>query len=304
MALCLSPVIVTAETPEASQSNLILQFEQLLADLTRKVEALIAPQPQSVAPTSAPTQPANQAQEPRDWIIGREAVTLLQSSGASASLIDNVFNNTDTYTHDTSDLPSAISTETFTSFAKFQTAIANQTITPGTKAILYDNEKWSITPSNEQHNPVYFAEKAAALAHANGYKFIFTPAANLADVLAPGTTDKYSTFLSLAILGESSPYVDAIDIQAQGAQGTPEYTTFVRQAVSQIRAASSTVTIFAGLSSEPQGRAVTNAEILSDYDTTKSYVNGYWMNIPVGGPDCPTCGTGNPAVAIAFLKAI
>ncbi len=255
-------------------------------------------------PTSTISQRPTNAPARTEWYIGKEAIQQLQSVDTPPALMETLFDTQSTYTSDTGDLPHAIPTKTFSSFADFQAAIDNQKIDPAVRAILYDNERWQFTPLNEQQDPVLFARKAATLAHAHGLTLIFAPATDLASVLAPRSANKYDAFLSLDILGRAAPYVDVIEIQAQGAQGTPEYAAFVSQAVAQIRAASSTVVIFAGLSSEPTGRNVASGQLASDYSATQAYVNGYWLNIPARSSYCPSCGIGNPTAARDFLEGV
>ncbi len=240
------------------------------------------------------------------WIIGRGAYNQLRSVNASPQLLGSIFNNSRTYyvsNGDNSGFPNAVNTQTFTSYATLQTAIANKQINPSVGAILYDNENWTFTPVIEQQNPVLYAKKAATLARANGYKIVFTPAANLANVLSPGNKNRFDAFLALNILGQTAPYVDAIEFQSQDLEGTPQFKTFVQQAAAQINAGKHGA-IFAGLSSEPSAGAVTLAQLRNDFRQTQKYVNGYWLNIPKQSTYCPKCGTGNPALALEFLKTI
>lgn len=253
------------------------------------------------------TPAATASQGQTHWIISSEAINELKSVNVSDNLLNTAFNNGSTYFtgKDSSALPNAIPTETFTSFAAMQSAFNSHTVASTVQAILYDSEDWQFTPSNEQQDPVGYAKQAAQLAHDHGMKLIFTPATDLLSVLKPEvTSDKYDAFLALNILGQSAKYVDAIDVQAQGSQGTSNYVTFLQQAAAQIKAANSSVEIFGGMSSEPSGKTVSAADLLSDYNATKQYVEGYWMNIPVNSSYCPNCKSGNPDVALSFLQDI
>lgn len=252
-----------------------------------------------------PAMTASQGQA--HWIISSEAIDELKSVNASDNLLNTAFNSASTYFtgKDSSALPNAIPTQTFTSFAAMQSAFNSHTVASTVGAILYDNEDWQFTPSNEQQDPVDYAKQAAQLAHDHGLKLIFTPATDLLSVLKPGvTSNKYNAFLSLNILGQAAKYVDAIDIQAQGSQGTSNYASFIQQAAEQIKAVNNSVEIFGGMSSEPSGKTVSAADLLADYNATKQYVEGYWMNIPVNSSYCPNCKSGNPAVALSFLESI
>jgi len=44
-----------------------------------------------------------------------------------------------------------------------------------------------------------------------------------------------------------------------------------------------------------------SAEVLR---RTASSVDGYWLNIPAGGPSCPRCGQPQPQVVAAALHAL
>lgn len=246
------------------------------------------------------------AQRPTSWMLNNGAYTQLESANISSSTLSTLFNHSSTYYLSAaaeSPFPQATSTETFTSYAAFSTAVANNNIGSNVKAIVYDNEDWSYTPTNEQENPVDYAKRAAKLAHQHDWQLIFTPSTDLVNVLAPGSPKAYPAFLSLDILGGAAPYVDVIEIQGQGSEGTPEYATFVQEAVQQIDQGKHGK-IFAGMSSDPSGNPVSAVGLENDYNATKKYVNGYWLNIPVQSSYCPKCGDGNPQAAKAFLHSL
>jgi hypothetical protein len=242
---------------------------------------------------------------PTNWIISNEGYKQLQSVNASTKLLNTLFNHTSTYFvgATTNPFPQATTIETFDSYATFLSAVQNKQIASNVKAILYDDEDWVLSPLNEQQSPVNYAQKAANLAHNHNLKLIFTPAVDLTQILAPGSSNRYSAFIGLDILGRAAPYVDVIEIQAQGAQGTSEYATFVKQAVAQIDKVKHG-RIFAGMSSEPDGRYVSVTQLKSDYNATNGSVNGYWLNIPKKSVACPGCGTGNPQIALTYLQSL
>jgi hypothetical protein len=256
--------------------------------------------------------PAVNAQAPSSrgstgWIIGAPTLMKLKQVGADDALIATAFDNSSTYVIARPKIPNrlahAVTAQTFTSYAELEQAFADATIAPTTKAILFDIERWRFTPENEQLDPVGFTAKAAALAHQHGLLLIATPATNLANLTRPGS-DKYDAFLSLKIIGELAKIADVLEVQAQQAQGTPRYTEFVRAASAQAHAANPSVIFFAGMSTNPLGRAVTPEQLVSDYQTTRRYVSGYWLNVPARSPYCPTCGEPRPEVAVALLRAI
>jgi hypothetical protein len=78
---------------------------------------------------------------------------------------------------------------------------------------------------------------------------------------------------------------------------------FVRQAAAQARAARAGVTVLAGLSSNPSGPPVTSGQLTDVIRSTRSMVDGYWLNIPGQGARCPSCSPPAPGVAQQALQA-
>jgi hypothetical protein len=207
-----------------------------------------------------------------------------------------------------SDEPSwdAVHLVSFKSFREIKRALEERTLPAEVKGILYDIEKWQFTPEEEQQNPAYYEKLAAELAHANGLLFIATPAVDLVAVLAPEDRKRrYDAYLRLGLAADAARYADVIDIQAQSAElNTEHYATFVKQAAAQARAANPKVTVFAGLSTNPNGQHVTAKEILAAIDATRTVVDGYWLNIPQPGPHCPRCNDFRPDIAIEVLRSV
>ena len=242
------------------------------------------------------------------WIVAEWAVRLLQQAGLPSSLVGALFDNPNTFLIDTNDsqiaaeLPNATRVARYTSFAAIQQAFAAGTVPAADRAIMYDCEAWSFTPSNEQAQPVAFAARAQALAHQHNMRFIFTPAANLA--AASGGGSKYQNFVAENLAGQSAPVSDVLELQAQQAEGTPDFLPFVTGVVKQARAANPAVVVLVGLSTNPVGHAVTSQDLLGALSSTRSMVDGYWLNIPQGGPQCPTCGAAQPQTAVALLQSV
>jgi hypothetical protein len=200
---------------------------------------------------------------------------------------------------------SAIRTRIFTSFAEFNRAVTRGNIDPQIKAVLYDNEAWGLTPQVEQENFAQFAQRFAELAHEHGYTLIVTPAVDLATrAQAPGEK-RFDTFLRLNIPADAARYADVYEIQAQGSQvpaGT--FASYVAAAARQARAANPKVLVFAGISTNPSGHAVTADQILAAIDATRNFVDGYWFNVPAPGPSCPNCNSFRPDMAIDVLRRL
>ena len=242
------------------------------------------------------------------WIIAAATINKLEQNGADSDLILTAFDRPQTFVvtrpRIKNSLPNATPTQTFTSYADIALAFRNGTIRPGTKAILYDDERWHFTPKEEQNDPVGYAKTAAKIVHAHGLILICTPATDLVGVIDPGAGNKYDRFLALGIIGGLAKVADVVEVQAQGAQGTPKYAEFVAGASKQALSSNPNIKLYAGMSTNPTGRLVTPEQLFADFSATRGYVTGYWMNVPGKSPYCPTCGTPHPEVAIAFLKML
>lgn len=95
------------------------------------------------------------------------------------------------------------------------------------------------------------------------------------------------------------------EIQAQGAEmNVAAYQSFVVATTHTARQTNPTVTILAGLSTNPGGQHVTATALYAAVRATHRTVNGYWLNIPAGGLYCPRCGIPQPQVAIALIKLL
>ena len=200
----------------------------------------------------------------------------------------------------------AIPVVTYPSVSELRTALADNTLPAGTRAVLYDPEAWSYTPATEQRDPVQAATRAAELAHAHGLKIIIAPALNLTTVLDPrSSAPRWRTFLDLRLAGPMARIADTVDLQAQSLErDTGTYAAFVRQAAEQARASNPNVTLLAGLSTNPPGTEVDSQQLTSAIAASRADVNGYWLNIPGNGPRCPTCNAPRPEVGIAVLNSV
>lgn len=192
----------------------------------------------------------------------------------------------------------------FRSYAELKKMIRQGTIAPGIRWVMYDNEQWSLTPADEQADPVRYEQLFARLAHRQGYKVILAPAQDL----VPGF-DKNSfragqavwpSYLSMGLAAASARAADIYEIQAQPYEmsvyrSQHAYADFVAAAAAQARAANPGIVIYAGLSTQ---RVSSAAQLLQDYEATRHLVNGYWLNIP--RHDQP----GPPGLADQFLRTI
>ncbi len=236
----------------------------------------------------------------------------MEKAGLSPSLVSYFFDNPGTYliVHSgeakvDAAVPRATRVERFTSYASLQAAVSQGSLLPGVSAVMYDNEAWSFTPPNEQADPMQYAALAEAIAHQHHLKVILTPAANLSKLspTANSALDKYGNYLAQQ-LATGSRYADVFDIQSQQAQGTPQFATFVGQAVGQAKAANPRAIVMAGIGPNPGGRSVTSAQILDALQSVRTQVSGFWLNLPAGTPECPQCGNVQPQVAVEVLQSL
>jgi hypothetical protein len=201
----------------------------------------------------------------------------------------------------------AVITDDFASYGTMSAAVQDNTLVPGTKALLYDPERWAFTPLEEQQDVVKYIGDAVSLAHQHGLQIIVTPALDLVLALAPGTASgrEVTEFFALGV-EQAAAAADVVDIQAQSREHNPTlYATFVLKAASVIHAARPEAIVIAGLSTDPETGAVTAGTLAAAIDSVKNAVQGYWLNMPKKGAICPGCGTDtDPAAGIGALDEV
>lgn len=192
--------------------------------------------------------------------------------------------------------------EDFRSYAEFRKVVDQGTMPAGIRWVMYDNERWSLTPADEQADPVHYEQLFAELAHQHGYRVILAPAQDLALGSDSNSLNNggppWQSYLSMGLATASARYGDIYEIQAQryemtGYRTQHAYASFVAAAAAQAREANPGIVIYAGLSTQ---RVSSAAQLLQDYLATRSLVDGYWLNIPQ--PDQP----GPPALADQFFR--
>ncbi len=252
--------------------------------------------------SNGPQLPAA-APSPRTWIFTRLALTQVLSDPAVRTTISagRVLEILRGKQQPSTAIP-VIPIMSFSSYSGLETALSAG-LPPYIKGVMYDAEVWALTPVQEQQNPETYYPKAAALAHAHGLMFIAAPAMNLVTAHGP-TSDRPRAYLQQNIAALAARDADIIDIQAQSLErNSAQYTTFVQQAVRQARGARTPVTVLAGLSSNPPGPDVTVDMLIAAVSGTRRTVDGYWVNIPGNGSQCPTCSQPRPQLAIDLLRA-
>ena len=193
-------------------------------------------------------------------------------------------------------------TRIFTSYVQLQKAFESGRVGPEVKAILYDNEHWKFTPEDEQRNFGEYAKRVAELVHAHGLLLFTAPADTLTrDYGTPAGEPRYEAYLRLKLAAQAAQYSDVFEIQSQGSEMNPKrFSSFVREASAQARAANPGVRVFAGISTSPNGQPVSEEQLAAAVDATREAVDGYWLNVPAQSEYCPNCAFA-PEKALALI---
>jgi hypothetical protein len=273
-------------------------------------------------PTAAPSAlrsglpasggPATGASDGRSWIVSGATLTRLLAADTAGRTTARNFDTPHAYVltgagdwavpHGWSSTPTA----SFSSWTALQSAFARHTLDPRIRAVLYDNEHWSLTPAAEQADPAHYDQLAAQLVHQHHLLFIAAPATDLVKQLRPdATTGAFDTYLSLGLAGDIASSADVLDLQAQGAEDNPTlFASFVSAAAAQARRAHPGVVVLAGISTNPSGTPVTAAVIDRSARAVQADVDGYWLNDPAASPACPSCTGPFPRVALAAVSRL
>lgn len=283
----------------------------VLAGCSGRAEPSSSATPPPGAEASSTATPPSDGQGLR-WIVAESAVAKLEQAGLGIDKADRLFGDGRTFLIGTrSPTTSVLHANGYlptVSFASYQ-ALVEALKAPGwdarIRAVVYDNERWPMTPQAEQQEPAKYEKLVADLVHAHHLLLVATPAADLAAVLAPGETKHYPAYLRLHIAADAARYADVFEIQAQGAEvNATVFTDFVRQATAQAKAANPHVQVLAGISTNPDGRQVSAEQLTAAVTATRGIVDGYWLNVPSEGKACPKCGTAQPQVALPLLTSL
>jgi hypothetical protein len=273
-----------------------------------------SPVTSSASPDTPParleTSPASGAEPGPAWIITAGSLPRLAAAGLPMSVLDADFDHPGTLVLGRGRIddfvPQASPAMVFTSETSLAEALDTGQVGPAVTWVLLDLEHWPLTPPGEQADPIGTLRTAIAVAHAHGKKLLFTPAVDLLSAVAPGTaaSARFTTFDRL-IVAPGAALADGFEVQSQQTEATPSAATFVAQAIAAARAAHPGAPVLAGLSTNPDGRQVTPADLLAVYRAAQSAgATGFWLNIPQASPECPLCGTPQTPVAVAFLRGL
>jgi hypothetical protein len=143
---------------------------------------------------------------------------------------------------------------TYTSYARFSSDIQNGSITFPYTWVMYDPEKWSGTPLNEQQNPVKYMTLFGKLAHAHGLKAMQAPALDLAYVtgsVSPRLSRESANhwYIRVNLAGAAAAAGDIYLLQDESnTANLAVYDSLFGTARSQARAANPGVRVFSEVS--------------------------------------------------------
>jgi hypothetical protein len=192
----------------------------------------------------------------------------------------------------------AVPGASWASEAQFEADLAAGAIPAGTRAVMYDPERWADTPVVEQRDPVTAIRAFAAAARAAGYQVIVTPHPNLVGVpravCGPHKTESLEdAFLRCGITAAAARVADVVEVQAQYLEADPtRYADVVGGAVEQARAANPAALVISGLSTR---FASTPQTLVDAWMAVRGIVDGHYMAVPEGI---------RPEVATEFLRQI
>jgi hypothetical protein len=244
------------------------------------------------------------------WIIPPGAISRLARNGLPWSLVES-FDRPSTLLLENSYRPYSLAPHAtpalyFTSAAELEQALAGHTVPSAVHYLVLDLEQWSLTPMGEQRSPIASLRTALAAARAASKCVVFTPAVDLiASMNANGKEPVRIVNFDRLIAGPAATLDDVFEVQSQQTEGTQYATVFAREALRTTLATRPGAEVFAGLSTNPDGRHVTAGDLLQLYKSAHAAgATGYWLNIPKADAECPLCGTPQTGVAVAFLKTL
>ncbi len=193
------------------------------------------------------------------------------------------------------------------SYAELADMIARNDLPGWVETVLYDCEAWPHTPPSEQADPSTYIQRAADLCHSVGLSLVAAPSMGLARRLVPGAKSGPAAYLALGLAEASAVYADGLHVQSQSLERQPaSYGEFVRDVAIRVRdsASAPNVQVTAGLSTNPPGPPPSAAQLIACVQATAEMVAGFWLNVPVPGPWCPTCSPPRPELAYAVLRQL
>jgi hypothetical protein len=141
----------------------------------------------------------------------------------------------------------------YTSYARFSSAIHSSAIRYPYRWVMYDPENWSQTPVGERQNPVKYMTLFGQLAHANGLKVIQAPGLDLGTVAGSVLPRRRGEsvnqwYVRVNIAGTAGATGDIFQMQDESNITGGQYVRMFNTAASQARAANSKVRVFSEVS--------------------------------------------------------
>ncbi len=173
----------------------------------------------------------------------------------------------------------------YESYARFRYDVTNGKIDRSIRAVIYDPEKWTLTPVAEQENPREYLRRFSRLAHRYGYYAITTPSRDLMAVASAVCRRRSRETLSGAFLrcnigGAAARYADMYEVQAQVHENDPTtYRSFVQATAAQARAANPRVVVLSGLSTSPWNYVATPPMLFVAHNAVAGLVAGHFLTI-------------------------
>jgi hypothetical protein len=249
---------------------------------------------------------------PQGWVIDLRALRRLDA--LSSTLVHHFFNTPRTFVTGASmtslqrlGLPAAIPTASFTSETTLAHAVKQRQLPFGTRAVVFDDEHWNLTPRGQQLSPAMYYQRAARVAHQHSLLLIAAPAPNLIQARnrkASGSA-LYNAFLGRRIAAGAARYADVFDIQAQGIEGQRSpYASFVQSAAFQASEAHPGVELLSGISADPPGRQRPLGVLLGAVGGSGPAVSGFALTVPAGSRGCAACVGPYDGAAVGLLRGL
>ena len=199
-------------------------------------------------------------------------------------------------------------TRKFTSVKTFASVVARHRLGRGVKAVLYDPERWRLTPIREQRHVGAAMSRFVALAHRHHLIALVAPALDLVRTLDPMSRGRFTDrYLRLGIARAAArSHADVVVVQAQSQEARAgAYAHFMRRAVRQVRTAARGTRVYAGLSSGPTSGPVDQLDLVLAATGVLPVVQGFWLNAP-SGPSalCPACAGGPVSLFVRVLTVV
>ena len=225
-----------------------------------------------------------------DWMISYQ--NLKNLSKINKILVNNIFNSPNTYIMESPSNfqynPYGTFVAVFQSYQKFKEDLLNNSIDSNFRWVLYDNERWSKTPLQEQQNPILYEQLFTNLAHQYGYKVILSPSQDL--FVESKNNSNGSLYLNSGIAKATYNYADIYEIQAQSFEqsryrNSHVFTNFVNKVLIQITNHTKPIIVGLGASRVQNATQLYNDFLSIQGSRSQGKIQGFWINIPGSTPN-------------------